>query len=79
MGRIYSSAHTVYAWLGEGTNQTDEAMEYLARGGLPFSRCITSYIGHGVLSDKRIPSGYSMSIRLPLGKIINRSQIPPLL
>ncbi|KAI2616127.1 heterokaryon incompatibility protein-domain-containing protein [Hypomontagnella submonticulosa] len=62
MANVYSSAHMVYIWLGEGTKQTDKAMEYLARGGLPFSRCITSYIDE----DKMIPTGYSMAIRLAL-------------
>ncbi len=30
MGLIYSSAETVYAWLGEGTQKTDRAMRYMA-------------------------------------------------
>jgi Heterokaryon incompatibility protein (HET) len=35
MRRIYPSAQRVYIWLGEGNEDTDGAMGFLARGGLP--------------------------------------------
>jgi len=36
MRDIYSSARIVYIWLGKGNAKTDAAMDYLAKGGLPF-------------------------------------------
>lgn len=35
MGDIYSRAHTVFVWLGEGNPGTDRAMSYLGRAGYP--------------------------------------------
>lgn len=68
MGRIYSSkgADTIYVWLGEGTRATNRAMDYLARGCLPFSLFITKKIGDSQTWGKGIPTGISMSIRLGL-------------
>jgi hypothetical protein len=41
MGEIYSRAKTAYIWLGEGTPETDRAMQYLDSGGL------SKYVGVG--------------------------------
>jgi Heterokaryon incompatibility protein (HET) len=60
MRDIYSSAQIVYLWLGEGNKKTDQAMDYLAKGGLPFQLGITAKI------HKEIATGNSMSWRLGL-------------
>ncbi|KAF5012516.1 hypothetical protein FDECE_1442 [Fusarium decemcellulare] len=66
MGTIYSSlgAHTIYVWLGEGTKDTDKAMDYFARGCLPFSFLISQKCDDGQAWGGGIPTGMSMSLRL---------------
>jgi hypothetical protein len=61
MSRIFSSAQPVYIWLGEGTKDTDEAMDYLAKGGLPFNTLIRHRVG-----DQGPSTGNTMSLRLGL-------------
>jgi hypothetical protein len=58
MGDIYSSAEVVYLWLGSGTNKTNTAMEYLRKGGLPF----TLGVKHKIAGE--IPTGNYMAWRL---------------
>jgi len=57
MGTIYSSAQVCYIWLGEGTAQSDIAIDYLSQGGLPFKTLI-SHTTDGV------PTGTGMAVRL---------------
>ncbi|KAJ3544646.1 hypothetical protein NM208_g2941 [Fusarium decemcellulare] len=66
METIYSSlgAHMVYVWLGEGTKDTDKAMDYFSRGCLPFSFLISQKCGDGQAWGGGIPTGMSMSLRL---------------
>jgi hypothetical protein len=61
MGTIFSSAQLVYIWLGKGTQETDEAMDYLDRGGLPFNTLIRRRVG-----DQGPSTGNTMALRLGL-------------
>jgi hypothetical protein len=61
MGMIFSSAQLVYIWLGKGTEETDEAMDYLDRGGLPFNNLIRRRV-----SDQGPFTGNTMALRLGL-------------
>jgi Heterokaryon incompatibility protein (HET) len=61
MGTIFSLAQPVYIWLGNGTKETDEAMDYLARGGLPFNTLIRRRVG-----DQGPSTGNIMALRLGL-------------
>lgn len=59
MGVIFSSAQLVYVWLGEGTAETDQAMDYLARGGLPFNNLIRRRV-----NNQGPSTGNMMALRL---------------
>lgn len=66
MGRLYSStgAQAVYVWLGEGTKDTDAAMDYFGKGGLPFSFLISKNARDGQTWENGVPTGNSMALRL---------------
>ncbi|KAL9111265.1 MAG: hypothetical protein Q9227_004344 [Pyrenula ochraceoflavens] len=68
MQRIYSEATESYIWLGEGNKETgtDEAMDFLKQGGLPFRWLIRHWIA------KDIPSGNMMALRLAIYLTLRR-------
>ncbi|XXH02441.1 hypothetical protein Hte_008816 [Hypoxylon texense] len=68
MGTLYSStgAQAVYVWLGEGTKDTDAAMDYFGKGGLPFDFLISKNPRDGQTWENGIPTGNSMALRLGL-------------
>ncbi|KAK8849079.1 heterokaryon incompatibility protein-domain-containing protein [Apiospora arundinis] len=61
MGQVYSSAQTVYAWLGEGNEKSDGVMGWLARG----PRLIRLFaFDHAAFHEARVPTGSLASVRL---------------
>ncbi|KAK8007772.1 hypothetical protein PG989_001762 [Apiospora arundinis] len=62
MGQVYSSAQTVYAWLGEGNKKSDKVMRWLATG----SRLVRLFaFDYGAFHEARVlPTGSLASLRL---------------
>ncbi|KAK6822884.1 hypothetical protein PG987_014429 [Apiospora arundinis] len=62
MGQVYSSAQTVYAWLGEGNKKSDKVMRWLATG----SRLVRLFaFDHGAFHEARaLPTCSLASLRI---------------
>ena len=60
MGDIYRKADCVFVWLGEGDNETNRAMEFLGKGGLPFDVAFDLAKGDRILTRYLIPWYYGL-------------------
>jgi hypothetical protein len=60
MGDIYRKADCVFVWLGKGNNETNRAMEFLGKGGLPFDVSFDLANGDRILTRYLIPWYYGL-------------------
>jgi hypothetical protein len=65
MRTIFPAAKEVYVWLGKGTKDTDDAMEFLARGGLPTRKQVDFSVGETCYqtSSMRIQVAFSVLVK----------------
>jgi hypothetical protein len=60
MDEIYRKADCVFVWLGKGNNETNRAMEFLGKGGLPFDVAFHLANGDRILTRYLIPWYYGL-------------------